>query len=211
MVELHAACILIVPVGTALLLWLCGVERPEFADRGLWAIAAGVAWFVLRVATTAGTPWYPTWQWALPGICMLASVLFLRSGRTAAVAAIIIAACGIGLIEHAWSFQRDIDRVHRAYFNGLSDEVFDLVHAKGVVSEFEMKTGNSMLPPASEGWLEEAYPTCRELIAERYLGETSDKYGRRWHSRLTGLLEPVGTQRLGIWITSSGEVTVRAR
>lgn len=210
-VDMHALCLLAVPIGTALLAWLAGFEKPDLLERGLWALAAGVAWIIVLFVTTALTPWYPLWQWAIPGICLMFAVVFVRSDRGAALGAIAIAVSGIVLIEHAWSLRPNTDRIQRVYYNGVTEAFFDSLAAKSVFEEFLSKSGYQHPTGTSEGWLEAVAPKACEYIPERYLGDPSDKYGRRWHSWLTGILEPVGTQRLGIWITSSGEVTVRAR
>lgn len=161
--------------------------------------------------TIALTPWYPFWQWAIPGLCLIFTVAVVRSDRGASFGAIAIAASGIALITHAWSFDSRDDRVRFDYRGRLSESLLDRSDARSVLHEYEFKSGKKLNVSQSEGWLEDLSPESRQTIPTRFLGEPSDKYGRRWHTWLTGLLEPVGTQRLGIWITSSGEVTVRNR
>lgn len=210
-VDMHALCLLAVPIGTALLAWRAGFEKPDLLERGLWALAAGVAWIIVLFVTTALTPWYPLWQWAIPGICLIFTVVVVRSDRGAVFGAIAIAGSGIALIMHAWSFDSRDGRARFDYSGRLSDGLRERSAARSILHEYEFRNGKKLELPPTEGWLEELSPEIREMIPRTFLGESSDKYGRRWHSRLTGLLEPVGTQRLGIWITSSGEVTVRAR
>lgn len=76
-----------------------------------------------------------------------------------------------------------------------------------------MKELTRKLNPSEDhpGWAEILYPSIRQDIQFQYLSEPSFKYGPQWHTWLTGLLEPVGTEYLGIWCTDTDKFEVRER
>jgi len=195
MVDVHAILLLLFPVVAVVAIRLFGFAWTADGARLLSCIVVIVCWLLVATATMALTPWYPTWQWIIPGLCIVAIMLCVEDFSQAAWVALSIAVAGLGLILHAWHLCDHV-RSSPAYPEWVQKSIdnHDLRLASEQLSRDAPELSSQAFPA---GWLESVFPSVN--LSPRLVGEATPKFVRCWHTGLTGILERDGNQSLGIW------------